>query len=87
MKVGESELKTVLPRLRMSRYDRAALYEQVWSRAVQEAAKAYGISGARLGKVCRALHVPVPPRGHWARVRSGCTVRKPPLPRLNDGQP
>jgi ankyrin repeat protein len=65
----------------ISRYDRAVLYEQVWSQPVQVVAKSYGISGVRLGKVCRAIHVPVPPRGYWARVRSGSAVRQPPLPK------
>ena len=45
------------------RYDRAALYEQVWSQPVQKVAKSYGISDVRLGKVCRTLRVPVPPAG------------------------
>lgn len=40
------------------------------------------ISGVRLGKVCRTLSIPVPPRGYWAHVRSGAAVRKPSLPRL-----
>jgi hypothetical protein len=71
----------------MCRYDRVALYEQVWAQPVQDVAKAYGISGVRLGKVCRTLEVPVPPLGYWARVRSGCTVRKPPLPKLNGHEP
>jgi hypothetical protein len=71
----------------MRRYDRAALYEQVWSEPVQDAAKSYRISGVGLGKVCRKLRVPVPPRGYWARVRNGPTVRKPPLPKLNEGKP
>src|SRR5262249_8017939 len=46
----------------MTRYDREMLYEQVWSRPVQEVAKAYGISGMRLGKVCRRRSIPVPER-------------------------
>jgi hypothetical protein len=66
----------------MSRYDRAKLYEQVWSCPVREVATLYGISGVMLGKVCRKLQVPVPPRGYWARVRSGYAVRKPALPEL-----
>lgn len=66
----------------MCRYDRETLYEQVWSHPVQEVAKVYGISGVRLGKVCRTLNIPVPPRGYWARLRSGTAVRKPALPRL-----
>jgi hypothetical protein len=69
----------------MTRYDRAALYDQVWSQPVPLVAKSYGISGVRLGKICRQLNVPVPQRGYWARVRNGYAVRKPALPRL-DGQ-
>ena len=71
----------------MSRYDRAVLYEQVWAQPVQVVAKSYGISGVGLGKVCRKLHVPVPPRGYWARIRSGDRVGKPRLPKLNEGKP
>lgn len=63
------------------RYDRKALYDQVWSRPVQEIAKSYGVSGVRLGKVCRMLMVPVPPRGYWARVQNGYEAKKPPLPK------
>ncbi len=66
----------------MRRYDRVALYEKVWSQPVQEVAKACGISGVRLGKVCRTLEVPVPSRGYWARVRSGYAAKGPPLPNL-----
>jgi len=65
----------------MGRYNRVTLYEQVWSQPVQDVANSYGISGVRLGKVCRNLHVPVPPRGYWARVRNGYTTGKPPLPK------
>lgn len=67
----------------MTRYDRAALYKRVWSEPVQKAAKSLGISGVRLGKVCRKLQIPVPPRGYWARVRSGQTMRMPSLSRLD----
>ncbi len=68
----------------MSRYDRPALYEQVWSQPVQVVARSYGISGVRLGKICHALQVPVPARGYWAGVRNGYKMRKPPLPKLNE---
>lgn len=71
----------------MTQYDRATLYEQVWSQPVQEVATAYGISGVRLGKVSRTLDVPVPPRGYWARVRSGGTVIKPRLKELDEAKP
>jgi len=69
-----------------SRYDRAALYEQVWSQPVQTVAKTYRISGVMLGKVCRKLQVPVPPRGYWARVQNGYSARRPSLTKLNDRQ-
>lgn len=81
--VSEQERRADEAERLLRRYDRAALYEQVWSKAVQEVAKSYGISGVRLGKVCRALKVPVPPRGYWARVRSGYTARRPTLPKLD----
>jgi hypothetical protein len=42
----------------MKRYDRAALYEQVWLQPVQQVAKSYGISDVGLGKICRKLRVP-----------------------------
>ncbi|WP_447985465.1 ankyrin repeat domain-containing protein [Nitrospira sp. Nam74] len=66
----------------MRRYDRHVLYERVWSEPVQKVTELYGISDVMLGKVCRALHIPVPPRGYWARIRSGSRVRKPSLPAL-----
>ena len=68
----------------LSRYDRGQLYEQIWSRPVQEVAKTYGISDVRLGKVCRTLQVPVPPRGYWARVQAGYKGARPHLPKLSE---
>lgn len=61
-------------------FDRTTLYELVWARPVQTVARGYGISGRGLAKACARLRVPVPPRGYWARVRSGHKERKPPLP-------
>jgi hypothetical protein len=66
---------------RLSRcYDRETLYDQVWSQPVQLVAKSYGVSGVALAKTCRRLQIPVPPRGYWARIRTGHKVRRPPLP-------
>jgi ankyrin repeat protein len=64
------------------RYDRVVLYDQAWLQPVQHVARSYGISGVRLAEICRRLRVPVPPRGHWARVRNGARVKKPSLPRV-----
>lgn len=64
------------------RYGREKLYKEVWSQPVQHVAKSYGVSDVALGKICRKLRVPVPPRGYWARVRSGAKPKRPPLPKL-----
>ncbi len=81
-KMSEAE-KLEGARERLScRYDREKLYGQVWSEPVQRVAASYGISDVRLGKVCRILRVPVPPRGYWARLRSGQEMRRPQLPKL-----
>ena len=66
------------------RFDRSKLYEEVWSKPVQQVAKAYGLSGRGLAKACHRLLVPVPPRGYWARIRNGSTVKKPPLPKVRE---
>jgi ankyrin repeat protein len=65
----------------LERYDRKVLYEQLWARPALSVAKDYGVSSVWLGKVCRLLNVPVPPRGYWARVQSGYKGKKPPLPK------
>lgn len=78
----ERENQTNEIRTLLQRYDRKVLYEQVWSEPALTVSKGYGVSSVWLGKVCRLLNVPVPPRGYWARVRSGGKWRKPPLPKL-----
>jgi hypothetical protein len=62
-------------------YEREKLYEEVWNEPALVVAKRYGISGVALGKTCRKLVVPLPPRGYWARVRAGRKAPpRPPLP-------
>jgi ankyrin repeat protein len=78
----EREKRTNEVRTLLQRYDRKVLYEQVWSEPALTVAKSYGVSSVWLGKICRQLDVPVPPRGYWARVRSGGKGKKPPLPKL-----
>jgi hypothetical protein len=63
-------------------YDRETLYNQVWSQPVQVVARSYSVSGVALAKTCRKLQIPVPPRGYWARIRTGQKVRRPPLPEV-----
>ena len=60
--------------------ERQKLFAMVWARPASEVARELGISDVALGKRCRRLQVPKPPRGYWARVASGKTPRQPPLP-------
>lgn len=61
-------------------YNREKLYEEVWSKPVVQVAVQYGVSDVAIHKVCKSLNVPVPPRGYWARIRSGEKIKRPPLP-------
>jgi len=61
---------------------RKELYDLVWAKPRSEIAKQFQISGVRLGKVCREMNVPAPPRGYWASVTARRRKRKylkPPL--------
>ncbi len=61
-------------------YNRTALYNEVWTKPVTEVAKQYGVSDVAIHKVCKALNVPTPPPGYWARVKAGANLTRPPLP-------
>jgi len=50
---------------------REELYAQVWATPISRLAAQYGVSGNGLAKICGRLHVPYPPRGHWARKAAG----------------
>lgn len=67
-------------------YDRGVLYEEIWAEPMREVAMRYGVSGGALAKTCRRLGVPVPGRGHWAKVKVGKADEQPPLPALSEGE-
>jgi hypothetical protein len=65
-------------------YDREELYREVWEKPLLKVAEEYGISAVALGKTCRKLSVPVPGRGHWAKLAHGKEgAKKPPLLKLD----
>jgi hypothetical protein len=68
------------------RLDRQKLFERVWSVPVETLASEWGLSGRGLAKACKRLHIPVPPRGYWARVAAGQRPTRPRLPALPAGQ-
>jgi hypothetical protein len=66
------------------KYDREELYQKVWEQPLLKVAEEYGVSAVALGKTCRKLSVPVPGRGHWAKLVHGKEgTKKPPLPKLD----
>jgi hypothetical protein len=67
----------------LAQYDRAQLYEKVWSEPMRILAQHYGVSDVYLARVCRLLRIPLPGLGYWAKKSAGKTTKKrPPLPPL-----
>lgn len=62
-------------------YDRETLYKEVWKTPVTEVAKRYKVSDVAIHKVCKALDIPTPPLGYWAKLRTGKPVTVTPLPK------
>ena len=58
---------------------REQLYDLVWAEPIQRLAVRFGISDVGLAKNCRSMHIPLPPRGYWARLNAG---QKPAVTRL-----
>ena len=65
-------------------WNRVELYNEVWDQPLVKLSKKYGISDVRLGKVCRKLRIPHPPRGYWAKRKAGVPVERLPLPEFKD---
>lgn len=68
-------------------YRRHTLYGEVWKEPLLTVSKRYGVSDVALAKVCRRLAVPLPGRGHWARVAAGQVIERVPLRRLPKDRP
>jgi hypothetical protein len=66
---------------------REELYRQVWATPMSRLGMQYGISGNGLKKICVRLNVPYPPRGYWAKLGGGKSVRQMPLPQPLAGTP
>jgi hypothetical protein len=58
---------------------RQTLYDLVWSKPMSDLAKEFNISDVGLAKRCRAVDVPIPYRGYWARKAAGQEPPKLPL--------
>lgn len=59
---------------------RQQLYDMVWSAPVSKLAPRFGVSDVAVAKLCRGHGVPLPPRGHWAKLAAGKKASRIPLP-------
>jgi len=67
--------------------DRETLYAEVWAEPVKVVAQRYGLSDVGLAKICKKLHIPIPSRGYWAKVKVGRVMKKVLLPPLRKSGP
>jgi len=58
---------------------REQLFELVWQKPMSRLAGEFGLSDVGLAKTCKKFKIPIPGRGHWAKVSAG---RVPPRPKL-----
>jgi hypothetical protein len=65
---------------RLQKLSREALYAKVWATPGSLLSKELGVSDVAIAKRCRVLGVPRPPRGYWAKIKSGAHLKQPPLP-------
>ena len=66
---------------------REELYKMIWNTPITRLSKQFSLSDVGFAKICKRLSVPVPPRGYWARIKSGQKPRKPPLPKPKSDTP
>jgi len=67
-------------------FTRQQLYDLVWSTPMTTLAKKYGVSDARLRKICAEMDVPLPKAGHWEKIRAGKEVEIKELSRDYSGK-
>jgi hypothetical protein len=63
-------------------FERRTLYEEVWTTPLTHLAKKYGLSDNGIRKVCKALNIPLPEHGHWAKVAAGRKTTRAELPQM-----
>jgi hypothetical protein len=77
----KKEVFEVEPKITLTREE---LYEKVWTTPMQKLAAEFGFSDRGLAKLCGRHQVPTPPRGYWARLRAGQSVKRTPLAPVTD---
>ena len=61
-------------------FRRQQLYDLVWSEPLTLVAPRFGMSDVALAKICKRHDMPLPGRGHWAKLKAGKTSSRSPLP-------
>jgi hypothetical protein len=61
-------------------FQREALFLEVWSTPMTALAKKYGLSDSGIRKICKAMEIPTPIAGHWAKAAVGKAPKPPKLP-------
>jgi len=59
---------------------RKELYDLVWTEPMSTLCKRFGLSDNGLRKHCKAMDIPTPPMGYWAKIKAGYKVKITPLP-------
>jgi hypothetical protein len=67
-------------------YSREEFYSLVWTKPLSELGPDLGMSDVALAKTCRRFNIPIPGRGHWAKIRAGKPSFQPPLAERNFGE-
>ncbi len=67
-------------------YSREEFYRLVWTKPLSELGPELGMSDVALAKSCRRFNIPIPGRGHWAKVKAGKPSFQPPLAHRNFGE-
>jgi len=65
----------------LNQIGREELYDLVWGEAMATLAPKLGLSDVGLKKRCKNLGVPTPPRGYWAKLEAGKSVKRTALPK------
>jgi len=60
-------------------WNREELYQLAWCTPMTKLAATFGISDVGLAQVCYKLKIPLPGRGHWAKIAAGQRIERPPL--------
>lgn len=61
------------------RFERTSLYDEVWTAPLTKLGAKYGVSDNAIRKICKAMSIPLPKAGHWAKLQAGQLVPKEPL--------